>query len=173
MIGRLARAAVALVAMAVLTLVGAPPAAAHNALVSSTPADKASVASGPSTMTLTFSDLVQNIAPLMTVTSADGSHWEGSPVSVVDSKASVPVNPLGPAGVYTVSYRIISAEGHPVEGTTTFTLSVAGPGTPNPAAAVSASSSEIPGWVWALGAGIVVLVVVMFTVRGARRRDLD
>jgi methionine-rich copper-binding protein CopC len=163
----------ALFAVAVLTLLGATPAAAHNALVSSTPADKAYVSVGPTTVTLTFNDLVQNIAPLITVTSADGSHWEGSPVSVVDSRASVPVNPLGPAGSYTVSYRIISADGHPVEGTTTFTLSAAGTGTPNPAAPVTGSTSDVPGWVWALGAGIVVLVVVVFTVRGARRRDAD
>ena len=155
----------------VLGLTGAGTALAHNSLISSDPSDKASVAIGPAMVTLTFSDVVQNLQPVVTVVGPAGDRWEGSPVSVRNNTASVPVNTLGPAGTYTIAYRIISADGHPAEGTTTFTLTAAGTGTPNPAdPSQDTTSNDIPSWVWILGAGLVVVLVVVAGVRANRRR---
>lgn len=164
------RALVVIALTGLVGLVGAGVASAHDALIGTDPADGSSVDVGPATVALEFSDVVQNIEPLITVTSADGSHWEGSPVSAIGTKVSVPVNPLGPAGVYTVSYRIVSADGHPVEGTTTFTLTTAGTGVADPATQPVAPSNSIPGWVWITGAVVVVLGVGVAGMVTTRRR---
>lgn len=155
-----------------LALFGAGTASAHNALTGSDPADGASVATAPTSVTLTFNDVVQNLQPILTVVGPAGDHWEGSPVSVLNNTVSVPVNPLGPAGTYTVAYRVISADGHAVEGTTTFQLTTAGTGSPNPASGsdgTAVASDAIPAWVWVLGAGLIVVVGVVTT----RRRTAD
>lgn len=171
---RTARAALVALVVGVLGLLGAGPASAHNTLISSDPADAASLATGPATVTLTFNDVVQNLQPVITVVGPGGDRWEGSPVSVLNNTASVPVNPLGPAGTYTVAYRIISADGHAVEGTTTFQLTTAGSGTPDPKTADTTTTSDaIPAWVWVLGAALVVVVVVVVGVVTTRRRTAD
>lgn len=155
-------------------LFGAGTALAHNSLNNSAPADGAAVATGPGTVTLTFNDIVQNLQPLITVVGPDADRWEGSPVSVVQDTVSVPVNPLGPAGLYTIAYRVISADGHAVEGTTTFTLTAAGSGTANPVdPTLSAHSDSIPAWVWIVGAIVVIAAVVAGGVITGRRRTAD
>src|SRR5690606_17811678 len=53
---------------------------------------------------------------------------------------SVAVRPLGPAGTYTVNYRVTSADGHVVSGSWSFELTVAGSGTPGAAASSPAQS---------------------------------
>ncbi len=157
-----------------LGLVGVTPAWAHNALTGSDPADGSSTATSPATVTLTFNDVVQNLAPLITVVGPAGDRWEGSPVTTLNNTVSVPVNVLGPAGAYTVAYRVVSADGHPVEGTTTFTLTAAAGGMPNPASAgPSAAGDSIPAWVWVLGAALVVVLLVVGGVVTTRRRTAD
>ena len=67
-----------------LGLVGVTPAWAHNALTGSDPADGSSTATSPATVTLTFNDVVQNLAPLITVVGPAGDRWEGSPVTTAE-----------------------------------------------------------------------------------------
>ncbi len=54
---------------------------------------------------------------------------------------TVPVRPLGPAGEYTVGYRVLSTDSHPVQGAVRFTLTAPGPGT---AAAPAPSGDGAP-----------------------------
>jgi methionine-rich copper-binding protein CopC len=164
---------VALVAGA-LALTGAGPAWAHNALTGSDPADAASLDASPTSVTLTFNDVVQNLQPVVTVVGPGGDRWEGSPVTVLNNTVSVPVNTLGPAGDYTIAYRVVSADGHPVEGTTSFTLTAAAGGTANPAdTGAAVPSDSIPAWVWVLGAAVVMALVVVVGVVSTRRRTAD
>lgn len=170
------RVALVTVVIGALGLLGAGTASAHNALIDSDPADGAALTASPTEVTLTFNDVVQNLQPLITVVGPTGGRWEGSPVSVLNNTASVPVNPLGPAGTYTVAYRIISSDGHAVEGTTTFTLKSPGTGTPNAdsgTVASTAASNRIPAWVWVLGAGLIIVLVVVVGVVTTRRRTAD
>ena len=163
-----------LLAGALLMLAGTGVAAAHDSLISSSPEDGSTVGAGPATVTLVFSDVVQNIGPLVTVVGPDGGHYESGTVDVRDNQVSSAVNPLGPAGTYTVSYRIVSADGHPVEGTISFSLSAAGPGAPNPNTPTEdATSDSIPAWVWILAAGLVLVLVVLFGLRSTMQRSED
>jgi methionine-rich copper-binding protein CopC len=121
--------------LAVLALpLGAGTALAHNVLVGSDPANGSSVASGPSMVTLTFDLPVKESFSTVTVVGPDGGHFEGGPATVDGNVVRAPVRALGPAGVYTVGYRIVSDDGHPVSGAIRFTLTQAGPGRGMPAA---------------------------------------
>ncbi|GLZ32643.1 copper resistance protein C [Lentzea sp. NBRC 105346] len=153
----------------------AAPAAAHNTLVSSDPKDKTSLEAGPSTVTLTFDQPVQAGEKLNTVavTDSSGGHYEAGTVSVSGNTVSAPVNALGAAGEYTVGYRILSADGHPVTGTLTFTLTKAGPGTPTKAPETQAAPQQTPAedggmpvWPWIVGAVVLLGGGVFFALRG-------
>jgi methionine-rich copper-binding protein CopC len=169
----------------------ATPALAHNVLVGSNPASGSSVASGPSEVRLDFNAPVQFGANYLTVIGPDGNHWEKTDNATVSGDSvSTAVAPLGPAGVYKIGYRIISADGHPVSGEVSFTLTTAGTGTPPPQsgsggapaaatggtsapATAATTSAGVPVWVWVLGAVILLGVGLFFGLRtprvGARR----
>jgi methionine-rich copper-binding protein CopC len=160
--------------LAVVTLAGlglfamAVPASAHNSLISSNPANEASLAAGPPTIVLTFDQPVQDGEGLnsVAITGPDGKEWRGGAATVDSNVVSAPVRELGPTGVYTVGYRIVSADGHPVSGKLTFTLTKAGNGTPATANANDDSASGsadggsdsggLPIWVWLAGAVVLL-----------------
>jgi methionine-rich copper-binding protein CopC len=159
--------------LAVLALAGlglfalAAPASAHNSLISSNPGNDASMDAGPQTVVLTFDQPVQEGQGLnsVAVTGPDGKEWQGGPATVDSNVVSAPVRELGPTGVYTIGYRVVSADGHPVSGKVTFTLTKAGNGTPAPASAnedaaanvgTNGADSGLPIWVWLVGAGVLL-----------------
>ncbi|HWN32485.1 MAG TPA: copper resistance CopC family protein [Pseudonocardia sp.] len=122
-------------------LFGAGTAFAHDVLTASDPANGSSLATGPSKVTLTFDLPVKESFSTITVLGPDGNHYEAGPSTVDGSTVSAPVQPLGPAGGYTVGYRIVSDDGHPVSGSVRFTLTQAGPGHGAPAAESAGSST--------------------------------
>ncbi|MGW3966138.1 copper resistance CopC family protein [Amycolatopsis sp. NPDC005003] len=168
------RIAAALAAAGCTVLLGAPAAAAHSVLVSSSPASGASVAAGPAEAVLEFNEPVENRFTELAVLGPDGtSHWEAGPASVVDARVFAPLHPLGPAGTYTIRYRVTSADGHPVSGTVPFRLAVAGPGTATPAAAVVATpggDDPVSLWPWITG-GAVLLGTGFAVARRLSRAD--
>ncbi|QWF80341.1 copper resistance CopC family protein [Amycolatopsis sp. CA-230715] len=173
--------AVLTIALAAAAVLGtATPAFAHNVLVSSDPPKGASVETGPSKITLTFDAPVQPGNNQLAVTGPDGNQWTDGGVEVASNVVSAPVRPLGPAGVYKVGYRILSADGHPVSGETEFTLTKAGTGTPAAAkpadqdTAKSSGSSGVPVWVWLVGAVVVLgagLTLALRTGSGSAKED--
>ncbi|OLF06319.1 copper resistance protein CopC [Actinophytocola xinjiangensis] len=161
------RRAAVVVVVAMLALAGfATPALAHNQLVASNPADKATVQTSPATVALTFDQPVQNGEGLnsIAITGPEGTTWTVGAPEVASNVVSAPVDALGPAGEYTIGYRILSADGHPVRGELTFTLATAGDGTPAPASTAGGEASDgsdtdgggLPVWVWILGAVVVL-----------------
>ncbi|WP_156755442.1 copper resistance CopC family protein [Actinokineospora pegani] len=162
--------------VALFALVGlAGTALAHNQLVGSTPAQNATLETGPASIELTFDQPVQAGKDLNTivVVGPDGtSQWQDGTAVVKSNVVSVPLRDLGPAGVYNVGYRILSADGHSVSGQLPFTLTKAGTGTPSdqplnasaPAADDSTSAAApqnandegVPIWVWIVGAVVLL-----------------
>lgn len=148
----------------------ATPALAHNVLISTDPGKGASLDAGPAKITLTFDAPVQGgDINQISVLGPGNTQWAEGSVEINSNVISAPVRPLGPAGTYTVGYRILSADGHPVEGDYTFTLTKAGTGTPATASAAvgaaatsSGGSGGVPIWVWIIGA--VVLLALGLTV---------
>jgi len=149
----------------------AGPAAAHSILIAVDPPDGAQLTAGPARATFTFNENLQPSFPSVTVVGPDGNLWSrGKPV-VDGPHVSIAVGELGPAGKYTMAYRVTSADGHPVSGTRSFTLTTPGHGTPGPKADAASSSGGggsggVPVWVFIVGAVVVfggALVFVLFS----------
>lgn len=154
----------------------ATPASAHNVLVGSYPQAGASVSTGPTEVRFDFNAPVKFGDDTIVVLGPNNSHWERTQsATVTGDSVSVPVAPLGPAGVYTASYHIISADGHPVTGDITFTLTQAGNGHPvtTTAAAGPAGSGGggVPVWVWIVVAVVVLGGALFFALRPSRTKE--
>jgi methionine-rich copper-binding protein CopC len=156
------RVAVALV-LAGLGLVGlATPAFAHAELISSNPAKDATVDRPPTQLQLTFNETVSPES--ITVTGPAGAQWTVGQITVEGPVVTAPVIASGPAGQYTINYRVLSDDGDPVSGTVSFTTksaAIAATRTePAPTAQGSSGSNDtgkgLPAWVWVLA--IVVLL---------------
>jgi hypothetical protein len=157
----------ALAAVAVTAL--ATPAFAHNVLVGSYPQAGTTVSTGPTEVRFDFNAPVKYGDDTIVVLGPNNTHWERTQTATVTGNSvSVPVAPLGPAGVYTASYHIISADGHPVTGDITFTLTQAGTGKPVTVAASTASGGGgggVPVWVWIVVAVVVLGGALFFALR--------
>jgi copper resistance protein C len=161
--------ALLLVAGAFAPTLTAGAASAHAARVSTDPADHALVSSGPVSVSATFTEDLQTTFAAMTVVGPDGNLWAAGSPQVHGPVVSVGVHPLGPAGTYTVNYRVTSADGHVVSGSWSFRLTASGTGTPGPAAQPAGDSSDdVPAWPFALGALALVGGGALWAVRSRR-----
>ena len=123
------------------TVVLASPAYAHVRLVSSTPRDGALVSKAPDEVLLRFSEAVR--APAYVVVSGpDGLRMDDGPAQVVDNTVSEQLAPITAPGEYSVAYRVVSVDGHPVTGELSFTLT--GDGAATAAAPTDDPSSGRP-----------------------------
>ncbi len=147
---------------------GAPAAVAHTALTATDPVADSTVARGPALVTATFNEPLQPTFAAMTVVGPDGNLWSSGQAEVRDAQASVAVRPLGPAGRYTVNYRVTSADGHVVTGSWSFTLTEPGSGQPGPAIDAPARGDRIPLWPLVVGATVLIAGAVVWRIR--RRR---
>ncbi|MBB3098786.1 copper transport protein [Actinoplanes campanulatus] len=106
-------------------LLAAAPASAHAALVGSDPANGSVVPDAPNRVTLTFSESVQLISDKIQVLAPDGSRADQGEPTVSGSQVTVPLRSGGGRGTYLVSYRVTSADSHPVAGTITYSVGAA------------------------------------------------
>ena len=144
---------------------GAPVASAHAARVATDPADNAVVAAGPERVSATFNERLQTTFAAMTVVGPDGNVWSTGAPTVQGAVVAVGLRPLGPAGTYTVNYRVTSADGHVVSGSWSFRLTVPGTGTPGPAATGAAAGGHLPVWPFAVATLALVAAAAVWAVR--------
>ncbi|HEU5108333.1 MAG TPA: copper resistance protein CopC [Micromonosporaceae bacterium] len=100
----------------VMLLLPAAPASAHAVLLRATPAPDSVLAAGPSQVVLEFSEPVRLIPGKIRIVGPDGKRADDGEPSASGGVVTVPVRPGGPRGTYLVSYRVISADSHPVVG---------------------------------------------------------
>jgi len=167
-------AAVGLVASTLLIAslaVGAGPAFAHDELIGSNPKDGSSIPVAPTRITLYFEEPPAAGPTALTVAGPAGDSAVAGPPVISGSTVYAPLDAVTKSGHYTITFRIMSDDGHPVSGTLGFTLTAAA----NAAAAVTKpagapakkdSSSSTPLWI----AGAAVLVVVAAGVITVSRR---
>jgi methionine-rich copper-binding protein CopC len=118
--------------MALVAVLATPPAAwAHSRLLATTPPAAATVTVPISEVALTFSEPVQQRFSVVVVDGPGGRSYSDGPVRVVDTTVHQPVYPLK-SGSYTVRWRVVSADGHPVQGRFGFTVAL--PTHPEPSA---------------------------------------
>ncbi|TDQ49997.1 hypothetical protein EV190_11441 [Actinorugispora endophytica] len=166
------------------------PAAAHDQLIASTPEDGERLDSAPEDITLTFSGDVLDLGAAVTVLDSGST-----PVAEGEARVDGPdvvqgLPPDLPDGAYTVRWRVVSGDGHPISGTFDF---IAGdvpeetdgpppatadggtaPPPPSPAADAAASSQTsfpVRTVVLALLGAATGLSVYCVAVFAARRRS--
>ncbi|MEJ3746124.1 copper resistance protein CopC [Actinomycetes bacterium KLBMP 9797] len=128
-----------LAGLVVFFLLPPAPASAHAALVSATPTQGAVIGSSPTEVRLTFNEPVGIIPGRTQVIAPNGKRVnDGDPV-VSGTTLRIAVRTADrPLGTYLVSYRIISADGHPLSGG--FMFSVGAPSQTAPEVADGDSS---------------------------------
>lgn len=109
--------ALVLLATFVLAVQLAAPAAAHVELESSEPSAGSQIETEPDAVRLVFSAPVQAGGAEVAVTSADGTQVSAGEPKVTDDTVTQPLGSLPGKGRYTVSYRVVSGDGHPVSDT--------------------------------------------------------
>ena len=120
------------------------PASAHDVAESTSPASGATLASPPEKVSITFNRNPLSLGSQILVSDAAGNSWSDGSVEIVDNIASQQLKPGAPAGAYTVAWRIVSSDSHPIEGTFTFTATSGAPNS-TAAAAVPTLSTPQPG----------------------------
>jgi copper transport protein len=108
-------------ALAILVLPAAP-ASAHAELEQTAPVAGTVLDQLPGEVTLTFSEQVRLVADKIKIIAPDGTRADTGKPAVRDQELVIPVKPGGPRGTYTVSYRVISADSHPVSGGYSFSF---------------------------------------------------
>jgi copper resistance protein C len=184
---RAARAAAAALLAVAAIILPAAPALAHNQLASSQPGQNTRVAESPEEIVLEFTERLNADYTTIVITDSAGAQMPVDGPEVDQQRGTVrPVQPL-PDGVYTVAYRVVSADGHPVQGAYRFAVNapLTDAGAPPPAASAPAGeptsdpaaagepADDNPGSSWALYSSIaafVVLAVIAVRVAMFRRQ---
>lgn len=116
---------VALVVVVLGALAGsASPAAAHASLIASDPVADAVLDAAPSEITLSFTEGVDVQPDGVRVLDADGNRVDVGAASASGSTVTAPVDGGLPDGGYVVAWRVVSADGHPVNGAFRFSIGV-------------------------------------------------
>jgi copper transport protein len=122
-------------------LVVAGPASAHAELVASTPGQDARLDQGPAEVTLQFTEPVSLGAGYVRMLDGSGDRVDTGAPTVLDDTVTLPVRGELPDDGYLITYRVISADSHPVSGAFGF---VVGDGRPVDASVADAADDTDP-----------------------------
>lgn len=108
-------------ASAALMALPAVPAWAHNYLVATTPAEGAVVTEQPGTISLETNDELLDVGDgsAIRVQGPDGRYYGDGCTEVVGVTAEAHAE-LGTPGEYTVTWQVVSTDGHPISGSWKF-----------------------------------------------------
>jgi methionine-rich copper-binding protein CopC len=187
------RLVTAVLVAAAFVLFPAAGAQAHDELLSHTPEDGATVETMPEELTLTFSNVPVALGSVVQIQDSSGTNWADGEVQITDTEVSQPIKADAPAGEYSVVWRVVSSDAHPIEGNFSFTVESgaegtegasagagadAGAGTPEPIETQENPADEPAGFTvagqtvpWSV-LGMVAVLVVLAVVIGvtAKRR---
>lgn len=136
------RATALATALVALGLATAVPAAAHDVLIGTDPADGAVLDAPPSQVVLTFSAQQAEVGAEVLVTGPDGASVSAGAAVVAGTTVTQPLAADLPDGAYAVTWRSVAADGHPVTGSFAFTLDA--PDAPAPAPDPTDEPTEEP-----------------------------
>ncbi|MEU6968175.1 FixH family protein [Kitasatospora aureofaciens] len=173
-------------ALLALMLAGAGPASAHATLDSTDPAQNSVVATAPQAVTLTFSETVSLSSDSVRVLDPAGKPVDTGNPAHADGKgdtARVGLNSGLANGTYTVAWRAVSEDSHPVGGAFTFsigapsdtsvsTTALQGAEADGLVAALYGTGRTVAYAAFALLAGVAAFVLVCWPA-GATRRPVQ
>src|ERR1043165_6679270 len=128
----------------------AGPAAAHAVLLRTDPSPQTTMKTPPAAVRLRFSEAVEVAFGSVRVFDVDGKRVDKGKITTDDGRREVVVPASLPGGTYTVTWRVVSADGHPVHGG--FQFYVGAPSTISPVA-IKGDTGAGRGVGWGYGAG--------------------
>lgn len=134
---------------------------AHAVLLETVPSDRSVVAESPSAIVLQFNETVQ---PIFIQIRDERGATIPTDLSMVDRELRIVPRVSLAAGSYILSYRVTSADSHPVAGSFLFAVGRA----PDAWAAPTISVATTTGWAW--GAGInraIFLAATLIAIGGS------
>lgn len=150
-------------------------AAAHSELISADPEAGSTLSEVPDQVTLTFNEPVQKQGSTILVKAGTQVVSDPSTFTVDGTGASVDLEAGEASGAYTVSYRVVSADGHVVRASYSFAVDNGRSSTPSQTASTEPSpvSNETGGSsgsvVWVLGLGVIGLALIAALIAVAMR----
>ena len=135
----LAGALIGVLAGVVLALLPLTPAQAHASLLSSDPEEGAVLPTAPASARLTFDESISLPGNGVHVFDATGKELSSS-ATTRDAVLTVDLPDSMADGTYVVSWRVVSADGHPVAGSLTFSVGAPSPVVRPPAPPTSDAS---------------------------------
>jgi len=153
----------AAVLLALLVPIGA--ASAHDNLISTNPDAGSTVEKMPKDIAMTYDNIPIAMGSEIHVVDADGTNWATGEATVTNRVVKQAVQPGTPAGTYTVQWRVVSSDGHPIQGEFSFTTRTgAKPGAATPPADPGVSSAAEPAGQgippWIIPSGVAVLILI-------------
>ncbi len=127
-----------------LSVLMAPTGSAHADLQVSTPEDGESLEVAPEEIRLTFSEELFEELVEISILDAAGDLYSTIGVEQTPPPGTdviFPWPPQAPPGEYSIAYRVVSADGHPVTGTVSFSYAATAP---EPSAPEPSSSDSTP-----------------------------
>jgi copper transport protein len=134
-----------LLALLFVVVLNAAPAMAHARLVSSTPAGGATVTEAPREILLQFSERIETSFGGVQVFDPRGERIDTGEPAIAGTSVRTPIGQLPGPGSYTVVFRIISGDSHPVEARLAFAFEPPAPSpSPIPGQSPAAGGSTSP-----------------------------
>ncbi|HSP37874.1 MAG TPA: copper resistance CopC family protein [Frankiaceae bacterium] len=134
-------------------------ASAHAVLVRTTPSG--TVPTTPDVVRLDFDEPPRTQFSVVHVTGPDGVRRDSGPVAVQGSAVVESLTGASPAGLYTVDWRVVSDDGHPVSGQWRFTATAAADLAAAPAPPAPSRNATNNGGAHLAHAGFAVAVAAL------------
>ncbi len=136
-----------LLALLLISLSQTTEAYAHSSMIEQFPKGNATISDMPLEVKLTFDEELLDLGSgnFVTVKDPSGKEITTGPTALLSSRISRKLTASTLPGKYSVSYRVVSADGHVVEGTYQFTLRTKSESkSPTPIAVPSKSETALP-----------------------------
>lgn len=144
------------------------PAAAHSALVGSTPKAGAVLTTAPRTIELEFSGAISNIAPTIVLRDDNSTAISRMTPTIARNIVSTPFPPGLADGSYSLVWRVVAADGHPLQGSIPFAIGhISNTSTDDDSAEPAARALSNTHW-QLLGitiAAVTTLIILLLLVR--------
>lgn len=165
-----------------LTLGAAAPATAHAGLTSSNPEEGATLDALPDEVVLEFTEEISAPAYVV-VTDSNGGALQSGETMIDGATVRQRLDPAVRSGLHTIAYRVISTDGHPVQGHVRVTVNLqegdeATPSPPDSAATADASDDSaaddssplVPTPLLVVGGVVAALVALLLGVLALTKR---
>lgn len=119
------RVAAGFIALSALIVGIAAGASAHSVLLGTDPEDEAQLAAAPDEVSLTFNEDITDLGTEVIITTGDGEDVSEGETQIAGPVVTQALADARPAGTYTVTWRAVSADGHPISGEFSFTAAEA------------------------------------------------